>query len=329
MTNAISKRNISNVDSTTTKLFHNNNYGAVDSKRLKLTSEPVQVDRYLNSYHPPVPPLGAIPKTAHPLQSFRIDDRIPQVKNNTVLEARGRVTDVSTSFNAADAKTPSAMALALMDATYPPLLCPSCKHIANNRTEADHHYRSSHHGEKNFVCMHPYCQQTYSSKAGLKYHLEHMHAISHIPENASSTSLPPIVHRPALPQPFPAPTTRVKSSNSDHAKPRSTNGATSKSSNQQAPKRERKRPKPNLLPSSEQLLNAAYDPLICPVCRSSFKRKTNVINHLVDSHHGEEPYHCIINGCTHPKAYATREGLVYHIANYHDREASANDSSSR
>lgn len=153
-----------------------------------------------------------------------------------------------------------------------------------------------------------------------------MHTISHIPENsggANTASLPPIVHRPpSIPSP------RVKHSTNPHAmtmKPRPTSSHDSKPS----AKRERKRPKPTLLPASEQLLNSAYDPLVCPVCRASFKRKTNVINHLVDSHHGEEPYHCIITGCTHPKAYATREGLVYHIANHHDREASGNDSSSR
>ncbi|KAH8550096.1 hypothetical protein BGW37DRAFT_443703 [Umbelopsis sp. PMI_123] len=220
------------------------------------------------------------------------------------------------------------MSQALIDATYPPLLCPSCKHIASSRTEADYHYRSTHHGERDFVCMHPYCQRTYRSKGGLKYHLEQMHTISHIPENNSATtaSLPPIVHRPpSIPPP------RAKYSTSHMPamvamKPRPSSTNESKST---PPKRERKRPKPTLLPASEQLLNAAYDPLICPVCRASFKRKTNVINHLVDSHHGEEPYHCIITGCTHPKAYATREGLVYHIANHHDREANGNDSSSR
>jgi hypothetical protein len=208
------------------------------------------------------------------------------------------------------------MILALMDATYPPLLCPSCKHIAVNRTEADRHYQTSHHGERNFLCMHPYCQQSYSSKGGLRYHLEHMHTVSHIPANASSNApVPPIINRPASP--------RMKAVVPPTMKPREPHR---KQSTNLIPKRERKRPKPSLLPESEHLLNAAYDPLVCPVCLSIFKRKTNVINHLVDSHHGEEPYRCIIAGCTHPKAYATREGLVYHIANYHDRE-NGNDSS--
>lgn len=289
-------------------------------------SDSTPSDRYISSY----PPLNSIPKTAtasNPLQNFRIDDSIPQIKNPAVLEARSQLSeDPTVSFNSTDTKSPSAMSLALIDATYPPLLCPSCKHLASSRTEADYHYRSTHHGERDFVCMHPYCQRTYRSKGGLKYHLEQMHTISHIPENsggANTASLPPIVHRPpSIPSP------RVKHSTNPHAmtmKPRPTSSHDSKPS----AKRERKRPKPTLLPASEQLLNSAYDPLVCPVCRASFKRKTNVINHLVDSHHGEEPYHCIITGCTHPKAYATREGLVYHIANHHDREASGNDSSSR
>jgi hypothetical protein len=291
-----------------------------------LSSDSTPSDRYISSY----PPLHSITKTAaasNPLQNFRIDDSIPQIKNAAVLEARTQLSeDPTASFNSTDAKSPSTMSLALIDATYPPLLCPSCKHLASSRTEADYHYRSTHHGERDFVCMHPYCQRTYRSKGGLKYHLEQMHTISHIPEHSGATaSLPPIVHRPpSIPSP------RVKhSAPHTHAmtmKPRPTSSHDSKSS---AGKRERKRPKPTLLPASEHLLNSAYDPLVCPVCRATFKRKTNVINHLVDSHHGEEPYHCIITGCTHPKAYATREGLVYHIANHHDREASGNDSSSR
>jgi hypothetical protein len=233
------------------------------------------------------------------------------------MDLRNHLTDELPPVNAADTKSTSAMLLALIDASYPPLFCPSCRHVAANRTEADHHYRSTHHGERIFVCMHPYCQQAYSSKGGLRYHLEHMHTVSLIPEY-NSTSLPPIINRPPT-------SPRMKSTASLSSKPR----VSEPLKKQNAAKRERKRPKPTLLPESEHLLNAAYNPLVCPVCRSSFKRKTNVINHLVDSHHGEEPYHCVIAGCTHPKAYATREGLVYHIANYHDREASGNDSGSR
>ncbi|KAJ2965052.1 hypothetical protein NQZ79_g127 [Umbelopsis isabellina] len=312
MTNAISKRNIGDVD-TTSKIYQSNSYGPGDPKRYKLTHS-IPTDRYSSHY----PPLPSIPKTAgSSLQHFRIDESIPQIKNSTVTDSRNHLVDELPPVNAPDTKSASAMMLALIDASYPPLLCPSCKHVAANRTEADHHYRSNHHGERNFVCMHPYCQQAYSSKGGLRYHLEHMHNVSLIPES-NSTSLPPIINRPPT-------SPRMKLVTSLPSKSRMSEPL----KKQNPAKRERKRPKPTLLPESEQLLNATYNPLVCPVCRSSFKRKTNVINHLVDSHHGEEPYHCVIVGCTHPKAYATREGLVYHIANYHDREASGNDSGSR
>lgn len=49
------------------------------------------------------------------------------------------------------------------------------------------------------------------------------------------------------------------------------------------------------------------------------RRKTNVIKHLVETHRGQEPYRCVVKGCTHPKSYATREGLVYHIQHYHEQ----------
>ncbi|CAO3681632.1 unnamed protein product [Umbelopsis ramanniana] len=76
--------------------------------------------------------------------------------------------------------------------------------------------------------------------------------------------------------------------------------------------------KPSLSAASEVLLNAVYDPLRCPSCRASFPRKTNVIKHLVEFHQGEEPYRCIFQRCSHPKRYATREGLIYHILKSHD-----------
>ncbi|KAI9485537.1 MAG: hypothetical protein EXX96DRAFT_545486 [Benjaminiella poitrasii] len=79
-----------------------------------------------------------------------------------------------------------------------------------------------------------------------------------------------------------------------------------------------KNKKPILSQKAENLLNDAYPPLQCPSCQKAFNRKTNVIKHLTDVHFGEEPYRCIYSKCNHPRIYATREGLVYHISRVHD-----------
>lgn len=73
-----------------------------------------------------------------------------------------------------------------------------------------------------------------------------------------------------------------------------------------------------LSPHLQKKLEETYDVTICPSCKEQFKRKTHVIRHLVKVHHGEEPYKCIVSGCKRTKAYATREGLVYHLVSYHD-----------
>lgn len=68
----------------------------------------------------------------------------------------------------------------------------------------------------------------------------------------------------------------------------------------------------------QEKLDRVYDATICPACKEQFKRKTHVIRHLVDAHHGEEPYKCVVSNCKRTKTYATREGLVYHLLSYHD-----------
>lgn len=68
----------------------------------------------------------------------------------------------------------------------------------------------------------------------------------------------------------------------------------------------------------QKMLDETYDITICPSCKVQFKRKTHVIRHLVDVHHGEEPYKCVVSNCKRTKTYATREGLIYHLVSYHD-----------
>lgn len=76
--------------------------------------------------------------------------------------------------------------------------------------------------------------------------------------------------------------------------------------------------KPTLSSTAEDFLNSMYPPLQCPSCLQVFNRKTNVIKHLTEAHLGQEPYRCIYPKCAHPRLYATREGLVYHIVRVHD-----------
>jgi hypothetical protein len=77
--------------------------------------------------------------------------------------------------------------------------------------------------------------------------------------------------------------------------------------------------KPTLSIVAEKLLNTAYPPLQCPCCHQLLNRKTNVIKHLSETHPGQEAYRCIYTECNHAKLYATREGLIYHIARFHDK----------
>ncbi|CAO3644161.1 unnamed protein product [Cunninghamella echinulata] len=71
---------------------------------------------------------------------------------------------------------------------------------------------------------------------------------------------------------------------------------------------------------SKTLLAEKYNPLKCPSCQTGFKRKTNVVKHLVTYHSGEECFQCVYDHCTHPKKFSTREGLVYHILRAHDNQ---------
>ncbi|KAF1804129.1 hypothetical protein FB192DRAFT_1088813 [Mucor lusitanicus] len=84
----------------------------------------------------------------------------------------------------------------LIDEVYPPLICPECYHVSTARTEADQHLKSNHLGQKVFKCVSSICTQVYSSKAGLRYHIEHAHQISRINDeslfNLIAIAPPPI-----------------------------------------------------------------------------------------------------------------------------------------
>lgn len=67
----------------------------------------------------------------------------------------------------------------------------------------------------------------------------------------------------------------------------------------------------------QKRLDELYPVTACPSCKEEFSKKTHVIRHLVEKHHGEEHYHCFVSECKHTKKYVTREGLIYHLVNYH------------
>lgn len=72
----------------------------------------------------------------------------------------------------------SVLVMGLIDEIYPPTICPICLYTADSRLEADSHFKKEHYSSKPFRCLHSECEQTYSSKAGLRYHLEHAHRVT-------------------------------------------------------------------------------------------------------------------------------------------------------
>jgi uncharacterized Zn-finger protein len=80
----------------------------------------------------------------------------------------------------------------------------------------------------------------------------------------------------------------------------------------------RKNKKLALSEKLQKQLEETYSPTVCPACKEKFKKKTHVITHLAQDHHGEEPFKCIVSSCDHTKSYATRDGLLYHLVKFHD-----------
>lgn len=282
--------------------------------------------------------------------------------------------------------------LTLIDAVYPPSICPTCNVAFPNQMEADLHHRTLHQSQPRFPCMHPHCDLIFQSRGGLRFHISKCHIVergsgrtprnpillqnggprqghfsisskarntlssrresncmlaletNHAPSNGIQSpekSASPIqayasengstdermsYREPSHPrQTFSDGNQAVSNTNGySRASPDSDTTVSAASSTlphikvlqwtANAPRRR----KPSLSAASEVLLNAVYDPLRCPSCRASFPRKTNVIKHLVEFHQGEEPYRCVFQRCNHPKRYATREGLIYHILKSHD-----------
>ncbi|KAI9266356.1 hypothetical protein EDC94DRAFT_35908 [Helicostylum pulchrum] len=197
----------------------------------------------------------------------------------------------------------SVLVMGLIDEIYPPTICPICLYTADSRLEADSHFKKEHYSSKPFRCLHSECEQTYSSKAGLRYHLEHAHRVTLVsdmespkkPENHNNTS-----------SNLASPSSPTSSSSSVSSYDHNHNDINRKYKRQEL-----------LSPELQKKLEEVYCITVCPVCEEKFKRKTHVIRHLVEAHPGAEPYKCIVAHCKRTKTYATREGLVYHLTSYH------------
>ncbi|KAI8388168.1 uncharacterized protein BYT42DRAFT_482173, partial [Radiomyces spectabilis] len=225
--------------------------------------------------------------------------------------------------------------LSMIDAVYPPRLCTICDIVSATVAESDNHFRTHHPSQPRYACVHPHCGMQFVSRGALRFHLTRSHIIRHATKPIPD---PPFLHYTITPRPVetsphlrfpvaePSPSIPSSPSLTDHEQSMSPTTrslspprrSSFKIHTMAVPRAPRGSKKIILSHASESLLNSVYNPLQCPACHQLFNRKTNVIKHLADKHHGEEPYHCVFANCVHPRRYATREGLVYHILRAHD-----------
>lgn len=213
----------------------------------------------------------------------------------------------------------------LIDIVYPPHQCSLCDHVSTTSTEARNHHRERHSSIPQFSCLHPHCDLVFKTRAALFYHVQQSHLVICTTNTdniyTQQDCISPIstpVDTLSSSSPSPKPDT-PSSRKSDAYSPSWRVSSFPRISTNRAPRGSKKI---TLSPHIDSRLNAIYPPLQCPSCHQKFNRKTNVIKHLTDEHYGEEPYRCVIPGCTHPKYYATREGLVYHTLRAHDSNSS-------
>ncbi|KAI9254867.1 hypothetical protein BY458DRAFT_535586 [Sporodiniella umbellata] len=241
--------------------------------------------------------------------------------------------------------------LALIDNIYPPKLCTLCDSAFNSIQELKIHYNEKHKKKPRYLCIHPHCDRKFVSKGALCFHISRSHLVISAPAQEflhfhSSSSTPsspitsPAVHSSTPTSILPSFSSPTLSTSSTLSSPPPVSKKRKKyekksvllldSEDLSAPSpppspfslyniHKKASKKPLLSASTESALNSAYPPTQCPACRKSFNRKTNVIKHLTQVHVGQEPYRCIYPDCSHPRLYATREGLVYHIVRAHQQ----------
>ncbi|KAI8391084.1 uncharacterized protein BYT42DRAFT_555515 [Radiomyces spectabilis] len=175
-----------------------------------------------------------------------------------------------------------------IDQIYPPLVCSVCYQTSTGRADAEQHLKETHKGVKSYSCMHPSCEHAYSSRAGLRYHLEHAHTIS-IEVNHKFQTI----------------------SSAKEAKPSSVHSS--------------KKKLPILSAELRAMLDAEYDPLVCPRkdCKERFERKAYMLRHMQSAHPRQFLYTCFFPECTGTKTYSTRNGLIYHLVSIHNGDLPA------
>lgn len=223
--------------------------------------------------------------------------------------------------------------ISLIDTIYPPLMCTQCDTVSSSRSASNHHFKEIHKKKARYLCIHPHCEQSFISRGALRFHISRSHLVNYsrkpLPDPPFLT-LNNINTTTKTIQNPPKPTSIIPPKNISPKKkiftPRLSMDDLTPSpppspfslyhSRKNSPNK-----KPTLSAGAENFLNTMYPPLQCPSCLQVFNRKTNVIKHLTEAHLGQEPYRCIYPKCAHPRLYATREGLVYHIVRVHDDES--------
>lgn len=241
--------------------------------------------------------------------------------------------------------------LTLIDTVYPPKLCTLCDNTLNSIQESRFHYNEKHKKQPRYLCLHPHCDRKFISKGALCFHISRSHLVINAPTQeflhfhpSSSTSSPiisPVIHSSTASL-LPSFSPTLSASSTLSSPPPMSKKRKKKQERKQEKKsvllldnedlsapspppspfslynsHKRTSKKPSLSASTEAALDSAYPPTQCPACMKSFNRKTNVIKHLTQVHVGQEPYRCIYSDCSHPRLYATREGLIYHIVRAH------------
>ncbi|KAI8356204.1 hypothetical protein BD560DRAFT_356939 [Blakeslea trispora] len=206
-------------------------------------------------------------------------DGLPPITTQTQIIASKNINKREINVNALEDEKKAVSRL--IDLAYPSLVCPCCLRVSRAKAESDEHMKNEHRGTKMFECLSTQCSQIYTTKAGLKYHMEHVHHVVFVNSSGSKNPIKSQKSKVTVPE-----TKQLK--------------------------------KLQLSPKLAKLLDDAYSLTTCPSCCIEFKKKTHVVHHLVEEHHGEEPYKCVVKDCKRTKTYATRDGLLYHLVNYHD-----------
>ncbi|KAI7873945.1 uncharacterized protein EV154DRAFT_527533 [Mucor mucedo] len=124
----------------------------------------------------PTQSRGASPDSGvSTVNQFLIDGNAPVQPHPTLVAKKTEVRHGPGRHRSVDIK---GLIMELIDETYPPTVCPTCLYTASGRSDADLHFKTEHHGNKAFKCVDPTCEQAYSSKPGLRYHLEHAHKVT-------------------------------------------------------------------------------------------------------------------------------------------------------